>query len=43
MDHGDFAASPMSLPWNLYRVVCDTASGVASAEPHGAPRWCLEH
>jgi hypothetical protein len=26
-------------PWYLYRFVCSSAVGVASAEPHGATRW----
>jgi hypothetical protein len=30
-------------PWHLYRVICDTAFGVAGTEPHGATRWRFEH
>jgi nitroimidazol reductase NimA-like FMN-containing flavoprotein (pyridoxamine 5'-phosphate oxidase superfamily) len=26
-------------PWHLYRLVIDTAFGVATAEPYGATRW----
>lgn len=42
---GDALTAPYSAPsagpppWRLYRLVIDTASGVATAEPYGATRW----
>jgi nitroimidazol reductase NimA-like FMN-containing flavoprotein (pyridoxamine 5'-phosphate oxidase superfamily) len=42
---GDALTAPYSAPsagpppWHLYRLVIDTAFGVATAEPYGATRW----
>ena len=42
---GDALTAPYSAPsagpppWYLYRLVIDTAFGVATAEPYGATRW----
>jgi nitroimidazol reductase NimA-like FMN-containing flavoprotein (pyridoxamine 5'-phosphate oxidase superfamily) len=42
---GDALTAPYSAPsagpppWHLYRLVIDTAFGVATAEPYGASRW----
>jgi nitroimidazol reductase NimA-like FMN-containing flavoprotein (pyridoxamine 5'-phosphate oxidase superfamily) len=42
---GDALTAPYSAPsagpppWHLYRLVIDTAYGVATAEPYGATRW----
>jgi hypothetical protein len=42
---GDALTAPYSAPsagpppWHLYRLVVDTAFGVATAEPYGATRW----
>lgn len=42
---GDALTAPFSAPsagpppWHLYRLVIDTAFGVATAEPYGATRW----
>ena len=42
---GDAFTAPFSAPsagpppWQLYRLTCHTAIGVATAEPHGATRW----
>lgn len=42
---GDAFTAPFSAPsagpppWHLFRLALDSATGVASAEPHGATRW----
>ena len=42
---GDAFTAPFSAPsagpppWQLYRLICHTAIGVATAEPYGATRW----
>ena len=33
------APSAGPAPWDLYEMVPDAATGVATAEPHGATRW----
>jgi nitroimidazol reductase NimA-like FMN-containing flavoprotein (pyridoxamine 5'-phosphate oxidase superfamily) len=45
---GDALTAPYSAPsagpppWHLYRFTCRAATGVATAEPHGATRWRFE-
>jgi hypothetical protein len=42
---GDAFTAPYSAPragappWRLFRLTAHTMFGVATAEPHGAPRW----
>ncbi|HEX2621133.1 MAG TPA: pyridoxamine 5'-phosphate oxidase family protein [Phototrophicaceae bacterium] len=44
---GDAFTAPFSAPsagpppWYVYRFTFHTAFGVATAEPHGATRWCF--